>query len=66
MPLYEYACQVCGRHFEVRHGFDVRYVPVCPAGHHDVRRVFEATPVHFKGSGFYVTDHQKHNNGRTR
>ena len=66
MPLYEYVCRVCGRHFEIRHGFDDLPAAVCPAGHHDVRRLFEPTPVHFKGSGFYVTDNKQHDNGRVR
>jgi putative FmdB family regulatory protein len=66
MPLYEYVCQLCGRRFEVRQGFDGHPPAMCPAGHHDVRRLLEPTPVHFKGSGFYVTDNRKPDNGRTR
>jgi len=59
MPRYEFSCPICGQTFEKNLPFheslgDVR----CPSGHKDVRRVYSAPPVMFKGSGFYVTDHR--------
>lgn len=56
MPLYDYACTRCGRTHEVRHGFDETYDAPCASCGAPVRRVFNAAPVLFKGSGFYVTD----------
>jgi putative FmdB family regulatory protein len=59
MPSYEFSCQTCGRTFErsLPMGADQAGVR-CPAGHRQVRRIYSAAPVFFKGSGFYVTDHR--------
>jgi putative FmdB family regulatory protein len=59
MPLYDYACTRCGRVREVRHGFDETYQTPCEACGAPLRRVFNAAPVLFKGSGFYVTDSRR-------
>ena len=59
MPLYDYACTRCGQTHEVRHGFDETYDAPCQACGGPVRRVFNAAPVLFKGSGFYVTDSRR-------
>jgi len=59
MPLYDYACTKCGQVHEVRHGFDENYDRPCEKCGAPVRRVFNAAPVLFKGSGFYVTDSRK-------
>jgi putative FmdB family regulatory protein len=56
MPLYDYACTRCGRIHEVRHGFDETHDAPCASCGAPPRRVFNAAPVLFKGSGFYVTD----------
>jgi putative FmdB family regulatory protein len=56
MPLYDYACTRCGRIHEVRHGFDETHDAPCASCGAPLRRVFNAAPVLFKGSGFYVTD----------
>ena len=56
MPLYDYACTRCGRVREVRHGFDETFEASCESCGAPMRRVFNAAPVLFKGSGFYVTD----------
>ncbi len=59
MPLYDYRCTACGKVTEVRHGFDESYDGRCPACNGALQRVFNAAPVVFKGSGFYVTDSRK-------
>jgi putative FmdB family regulatory protein len=59
MPLYDYACTKCGRTFEVRRGFNETHQDPCAVCGAPVRRVFNAAPVLFKGSGFYVTDSRK-------
>jgi len=59
MPIYEYVCEVCGSHFEVRQGFGESPDVACPAGHRWVHRLFSPPTIIFKGSGFYVTDNRK-------
>lgn len=59
MPLYDYACTKCGHTIEVRHGFDETHQEPCTVCGAPVRRVFNAAPVLFKGSGFYVTDSRR-------
>jgi putative FmdB family regulatory protein len=59
MPLYDYACTKCGRVYEVRHGFDESHEAPCSECGAPLRRVFNAAPVLFKGSGFYVTDSRR-------
>jgi putative FmdB family regulatory protein len=59
MPLYDYACTKCGHTVEVRHGFDETHDAPCTVCGAPVRRVFNAAPVLFKGSGFYVTDSRR-------
>jgi putative FmdB family regulatory protein len=63
MPLYDYACTQCGRTFEVRRGFNEVHEDPCTACGAPVRRVFNAAPVLFKGSGFYVTDSRRSSGG---
>ncbi|HEY9085174.1 MAG TPA: FmdB family zinc ribbon protein [Candidatus Tyrphobacter sp.] len=59
MPLYDYRCTACGKVTEVRHGFEERFSGTCPACGGALQRVFNAAPILFKGSGFYVTDSRK-------
>jgi len=59
MPIYEYKCTSCDFGFEERQGFDAESVTVCPQCQNQARRTFQAAPIIFKGSGFYVTDHGK-------
>ncbi len=63
MPLYDYACSKCGHTLEVRHGFNESYDKPCALCGAPVRRVFNAAPVLFKGSGFYVTDSRRGSGG---
>lgn len=57
MPVYEYACQECSHKFDVRHS--VNEVPelACPECSGDVRKVFHAAGVIFKGSGWHIKDY---------
>jgi putative FmdB family regulatory protein len=59
MVTYEYVCEVCGVHFEVKGHFDDPGPTTCPAGHRRVRRVFSPPTIVFKGRGFYVTDNKR-------
>jgi len=56
MPKYEYMCDACGIHFEVKRHFGDPPPETCPEGHAPIHRVFVPPPIIFKGSGFYVTD----------
>jgi putative FmdB family regulatory protein len=60
MPVYRYKCLDCGVEFEnnVRVQ-DSEYAIFCPSGHTNIRRVFTAPSIVFKGSGFYVNDHPR-------
>lgn len=56
MPLYEYACTSCDHHFDVRHSANEKPELSCPECQHEVRKVFHASGIIFKGSGWYATD----------
>ena len=58
MPIYEYECGRCHHRFEVRQGFKDKPQAKCPRCQETARRVFQPTPIIFKGSGFYITDHR--------
>lgn len=57
MPIYNYVCRACDTKFEKYVSFrENADLQSCPQGHTQVRRVFTAPAVVFKGNGFYVTD----------
>ena len=58
MPIYEYECVHCHHRFEVKQGFKDKPQAKCPQCQETARRVFHPTPIIFKGSGFYITDHR--------
>jgi putative FmdB family regulatory protein len=58
MPIYEYECRRCHHRFEIRQSFSDRPQAKCPRCKEPARRVFHPTPIIFRGSGFYVTDHR--------
>ena len=59
MPKYEYACKSCGEHMEVAQSFADAALTECPACGGELRKVFSAPSIAFKGSGFYRTDNRK-------
>jgi putative FmdB family regulatory protein len=59
MPIYEYECIHCGHHFELKQSYHDKPEGKCPQCKKKARRVFHPSPIIFKGSGFYVTDHRK-------
>lgn len=69
MPTYEYRCRTCDAHFEVRQSFSEDSLTRCPSaagtqsptacvapGEGEVRKIFSAPSITFKGDGFYKTD----------
>ena len=56
MPTYEYACRKCSEHLEVVQSFRDEPLTVCPNCGGELRKVFGAIGIAFKGSGFYKTD----------
>jgi putative FmdB family regulatory protein len=56
VPTYQYACKDCGHAFEQFQSFTDDALTVCPACEGNLRKVFNAVGVVFKGSGFYRTD----------
>lgn len=57
MPVYTYRCENCGNEFDRQQSFQDAALKVCPNCHkHTLHKVYKATGVVFKGSGFYVTD----------
>ena len=56
MPTYQYRCTECGRDLEVVQKFSDASLTECPTCAGQLRKVFNAVGVVFKGSGFYRTD----------
>lgn len=56
MPTYQYRCTDCAHELEVVQKFTDDALTVCPDCHGQLRKVFSAVGVVFKGSGFYSTD----------
>ncbi len=56
VPTYEYACKACGEHLEVVQSFKDDALTECPNCGGELRKVFGAIGIAFKGSGFYRND----------
>src|SRR5829696_6036970 len=56
MPTYQYRCRDCGEDLEVVQSFTDDALTECPACKGNLRKVFAAPGIAFKGSGFYKTD----------
>ncbi|GGT00747.1 hypothetical protein GCM10010156_68580 [Planobispora rosea] len=56
MPTYQYACTACDNQFEIVQKFTDDALTVCPSCQGELRKVFSAVGIVFKGSGFYRTD----------
>lgn len=57
MPIYEYNCSGCGTDFEKLMSFSETTSPACPACDSTaVARQLGRPAIHFKGSGWYITD----------
>jgi putative FmdB family regulatory protein len=62
MPLYEYLCNACAHRFERIVKFSDPPLKTCPlCGRDAIHQLISAPAVHFKGSGWYVTDYAHKN-----
>lgn len=56
MPTYEYECQKCHQRIEVVQKFADAPLTTCEHCGGDLKKVFSAVGIVFKGSGFYKND----------
>lgn len=63
MPLYEYACDACGHHFEVIQKFSDPLADQCPKCGSVVHKLMSSPAFHLKGSGWYATDYARKDPG---
>jgi len=63
MPIYEYKCHRCGEKFEIRQRISAEPLKIHENCGGEVEQVISAPALHFKGSGWYVTDYAK--NGKS-
>lgn len=61
MPTYQYRCTECGNELEAVQKFTDSALTDCPVCTGQLRKVFNAVGVVFKGSGFYRTDSRADN-----
>jgi putative FmdB family regulatory protein len=57
VPTYEYACRDCGEHLEVVQSFKDDALTTCPNCQGTLRKVFSASGIIFKGSGWHIKDY---------
>ncbi|CAN5809178.1 zinc ribbon domain-containing protein [soil metagenome] len=63
MPTYEYSCKSCGENIEVFQSFNSRPLKKHADCGGELKKVFHARGVVFKGSGFYKTDSRTGSSG---
>jgi putative FmdB family regulatory protein len=61
MPLYEYKCAGCGDVFELIQKFSDEPLKTHEKCGGTVERLISAPGLHFKGSGWYITDYARKN-----
>jgi putative FmdB family regulatory protein len=61
MPVYEYKCAKCGKHFDFRQKFSDEPLTVHEDCGGELEKLISPPAFHFKGTGWYVTDYAKTN-----
>jgi putative FmdB family regulatory protein len=57
MPIYEYACEECSKHFEIMQKITEEPLKACPDCKGKVRKKISNTSFVLKGTGWYATDY---------
>ena len=57
MPIYEYECADCGKHFDEIQKFSDEPLTQCKFCGGPVRKLLGAPALQFKGTGWYITDY---------
>jgi putative FmdB family regulatory protein len=65
VPTYQYACTACGEQLEVVQKFSDDALTECPECTGQLRKVFSAVGIVFKGSGFYRTDNRSSSSSKS-
>ncbi len=64
MPLYEYQCTECEATLEAIQAFSAPPLEDCPeCGRPSLKKLLSAPAFQFKGSGWYVNDYARKDNG---
>ena len=56
LPIYVYKCESCDHKFEERQSYGDEPLNICPKCGCVINRIIFATPVHYKGAGFSITE----------
>jgi putative FmdB family regulatory protein len=64
MPIYEYHCEKCARHFEIIQKFSDKPLKFCSNCKGRLTKLISQTSFQLKGSGWYATDYAK--SGKTK
>lgn len=65
MPTYEYACKSCGETIEVFQSFSDKPLKKHRECGGELKKVFHARGIVFKGDGFYATDSKPSKSSKT-
>ncbi len=57
MPIYEYECPSCGKHYELIQRFSDEPLCICPECGGHVHKLISHSTFILKGTGWYVTDY---------
>lgn len=66
MPIYEYQCLSCSKRMELLQRMADPPLATCPECGGEVKKLFSAPAVQFKGSGWYVTDYAGKKGGASK
>jgi putative FmdB family regulatory protein len=59
MPIYEYECAGCGKHFEIFQKMSAKPLTECRVCGGTLTKLISNCAFHLKGTGWYVTDYKK-------
>ncbi len=59
MPIYEYQCSDCGKHFEIFQKISDKPLTECKLCKGKLTKLISNCAFHLKGNGWYVTDYKK-------